>query len=259
MTKAIDPIFAPVPYGDDRQVTRTRRGVHCITEMKYDKDIVYCRCHSCSYEWEVAKSDYIKGNGPPPNQLIEPTHIEHIGVGGTGDFQQFGNYTYGHYTQNAHECCTGGMGLCEYKDQVVQIGEFYQATGMTGSDGNLTGGTGGNGEWLGGFNQDGSPIGPFSDSTSLYMVCRGGSGDSSLIKERMFGGYPLICPNCCKVNFESKFIEPKDNPGKQRFDLTQRAKDLIPGLGEFELPELQGNPICNAIIVIDFQRIKSNL
>lgn len=258
MTKALDPMFAPVPYGDDRQVTRTRRGVHCIEEMKYSQNIVYCYCHSCKYEWEVDKTQYDQGVGPPPNIVISDSIVGNIGTGGTGDFRQISPYVYGVYNSNAHECCTGGVGLCGGSGEVVKLADFYPATGWTGADGSLTGGTGIYGDWTGETGENGEPIGPFGDATSLYRICAGSSGDSSLPIERMYGGYPLVCPNCCRVNFEAKYILPMDNPGKQRPDLYQKVSDIIPGIGEIELPLLKSNPICNATIVIDFQRIKSD-
>lgn len=225
MVKAKDPIFAPIPYGDDRQITRTRRGIHCVTEMIFDPEIVYLNCFRCDYTWEMPLEDYKEGTG------IDLQKTENFAIGGTGSSGIYPYWEYGQYDELAHDCCTGGMGLCSYSEQEVPIATFYPYTGCTGMDGLPTGGTGGNGEWTGGV-----PHPCLGDATTIYRICPGGSGSSAPdTGPKTFGGYPLVCPNCCRVNFEARFILLEDNLG----------------LGT---PEL-----CKAVMVIDFQRIKSDL
>lgn len=80
---AKDPMFAPIPYGDDRQVGRTRRGIHCEIENNYDPSIVYCKCLGCNYQWQMDKMRYVTGLGDigeRPNPMV--TH--NVGIGGTG-------------------------------------------------------------------------------------------------------------------------------------------------------------------------------
>ena len=239
--KAKDPIFAPIPYGDDRQVTRTRRGLDSICDLKYDPTIVYCTCHSCNYQWEVSKDDYVLGTGSnEPNASLH----ENTGYGGTGSIDFYHWTEYGQYDSLAHDCCTGGIGLCAYVGHNVEIGEFYPLTGCTGASGELIAPPD---ESLLGYNtitgeltgSTGSKC--LGDSTSIYMVCVGQSGDPGPVYgPRTFGGYPLVCPNCCRVNFEAKYLETHDNPGK-----------------EYAFPSLPVEP-CHTIMVIDFQRIKSD-
>lgn len=103
--KALDPIFAPVTYGDDRQVTRTRRGIHCEREHNLEPGIVYCRCKNCKYSWKMDLKRYLGGEISPPDGQKEffshelapyeefnqtqgnrpnPTVLKDIGIGGTG-------------------------------------------------------------------------------------------------------------------------------------------------------------------------------
>ena len=200
MTKPIDPIFAPIPYGDDRQITRTRRGLHCPEEMQYNPSIVYCKCHSCLYEWQIPKKEY---------------DIGIIGQGGTGNHEDNGPFSYGKYTERLLDCCTGGMGLCGEENDYVPVGTIYPYVYTTDELGN-----------------EQRELG---DPEEVYVLCQGGSGTNApKVTPNNYGSQPLACPNCCKVNFEAKWIIPDDNGG------------LVEG------------SYCTAIIVIDFQRIKSD-
>ena len=235
MSKAKDPIFAPVTYGDDRQVTRTRRGVHCEDELLYNPNVVYLRCHRCRYRWTISLNDYTQGFG---------THLQdtpNFGIGGTGSSGIWPYWEYGRYDELAHDCCTGGVGMCDDTGKLIPISTFYPYTGGTGDDGLPTGGTGGNGEWTGGIPH------PFlGDATTIYRYCAGGSGSASHTGPKTFGGYPLVCPNCCRVNFSATFMLPNDAPGPQ--EIMDSSADFHPRPG-----------FCNVVIVIDFQRIKSDI
>ena len=278
MTRAIDPIFAPVPYGDDRQVTRTRRGIDSICEMQFNPEIVYCTCKSCGYKWEVSKHDYIGGTGGTSSRIKDVAEYkkkmgyemfgnipDHIGVGGTGTSDMYDWTEYGAYDTMAHDCCTGGMGLCAYQGQEVKVSEFYPLIGGTGSDGTLDSTS------CPGLSYDihGQLIGNTSseclgDSTSLYMTCSGGSG-SYIPKEHAFGGYPLVCPNCCKVNFQALYREPKDNPGKIDVEFSpnivlkqnKQFEPIVDRVAEIKDISWIQDP-CKNVIVIDFQRVKSD-
>lgn len=277
MKRAIDPIFAPVTYGDDRQVTRTRRGLNSICEMQYSPLIVYCTCLSCKYKWEVTKTDYIGGTGGTSPRIAGAKHREelgyemfgtipdHIGIGGTGTPALFNWAEYGAYDTMAHECCTGGMGLCAYQGQEVKVADYYPLTGGTGGDGLLDSTSCPELS----YDVHGQLIGPtesecLGDSTSIYMTCSGGSG-SFAPRERAFGGYPLVCPNCCRVNFQALYREPKDNPGKK--DVQFDSNIVLKNNWQFEAPVDRVAEIkditwiqdpCKNVIVIDFQRVKSD-
>lgn len=267
MSKAKDPIFAPVPYGDDRQVTRTRRGVDNICEMSLDITIVYCECLACNYKWELEKTDYIGGTGDSGDTDV----IKNFGMGGTGNIDYYEWHEYGEYTELAHECCTGGHGLCAYPGQIIEIGQFYPLTGCTGGDGELIGDPD---YTLLSYNEMtgelvGSIESPCLDTTSnipIYKTCIGSSGDSGPNwKPRTFGGYPLVCPNCCKVNFKCYWREPLDNPGKDdvEFDVPVKIKgnwqfeQPIDRRAEIPDPYIVQDP-CKSVIVTDFQRMKSD-
>lgn len=200
MTKPIDPIFAPIPYGDDRQITRTRRGVYCSDEMKYNEDYVYCTCHSCGYQWIIEKIIYDYGL---------------IGQGGTGNYTDLSSFDYGQYTERLGDCCTGGIGLCG-GNNYAKVGEIYPYVYTTDPD---------TGEEI-------RSLGPVED---VYIRCIGGSGSNSPpVTPNDYGSQPLSCPHCCRVNFEAKWRLPADNR------------------------ILASGGLCTSVIVIDFQRIKSD-
>ncbi len=238
--KPKDPIFAPITYGDDRQVTRTRRGLHSLCELELNPEIVYCNCQSCSYNWEVDKDDYDFGlGGRHENAKLQ----KNTGHGGTGNTGYYHWTEYGKYTELIHDCCTGGIGLCAFDGQLVEIGLFYPLTGCTGENGELnivfeesmlqyntlTGELIGSEESL-----------CLADPIKIYKRCIGQSGEAGAqYRPRIFGGYPVICPNCCKVNFSAKYILLNDNPEKTCLD-----SDFL--------------KICKAVVVIDFQRMKSH-
>ena len=253
MSRAKDPIFAPITYADDRQITRTRRGLNCIEEMKYDPTIVYLECLSCGYEWEMSKSDYILGYCPKSNVKND----KNFGIGGTGSTGVYNYWDWHNYDKLNMDCCTGGVGACAYVGQQIDIADFYPATGGTGGDGYMTGGTGSDYTWTGDTGENGEPISNiFGDATSIYMTCVGTSGDSSPHIAKTFGGYPLNCPNCCLVNFKALWIELNDNEALNDPEYLSTHGYTSP---TFNLPIKTAKiPVCNAVIVIDVQRIKSH-
>lgn len=286
--RAIDPIFAPITYGSDRQVTRTRRGLNDICEMRLDVNIVYCECMSCDYKWELSKNDYIGGTGGTSPRIDEvkdklkrgyDTFLDYlprnIGTGGTGTPDMFTWVEYRDFNHYAHDCCTGGVGLCAYDGQMVKVADFYKLTGCTGESGELIEyfdttsssyiglghelGTGGNGGIIG---DTGSSC--LSESIPIYMQCQGASGEG-IPNPRMFGGYPVICPNCCRVNFKAYWREELDNPGKKLVEFEDpvelknnwkfnKPRDTVAEIGD---PSFIQDP-CKCIIVTDFQRIKTD-
>lgn len=259
MSKAKDPIFAPITYADDRQITRTKRGLNCIEEMMYNPDIVYLKCLSCGYEWEMSKSDYISGYCPDKDTI---KNNKNIGIGGTGNTGIYKYYEWHNFDELDFDCCTGGIGQCAYIGQQIKIADYYPATGCLDENGYLTGGTGSDGLWTGETGENGEPISDcLGDATSMYMTCIGTSGDSPTHIERTFGGYPLSCPNCCKVNFQALWIERHANDALNDPQYLYDHGYSSPFLNVEELGvEVSSTkiPVCNAIIVIDVQRIKSH-
>lgn len=320
---AFDPIFAPITYGDDRQVTRTRRGIHCQIENNFDPLIVYCKCESCGYEWKMDKQRYITGTGGIGNRP-NPTILKNIGIGGTGlfignfidprtadirfptlpadisvhfdydpiDGKYYGN-RYHQYTHLAHDtsyCATTEI-KCD-EDGYVHTYDFYPLTGGTGREGELdpnivkdlyydsvTGALKGDKNsaylgptvpvyvkcededaWLASCANYIAPDWPPVDwATRMECIHHypgwrlhlntiinnhpGGSGTyggQAVYKSqvhthplpRMFGGYPMACPHCCKVNFLAKWLEPNDRPNPygdyQHVQPSDIPVDLVP-------------------------------
>lgn len=174
---ALDPIFAPVTYGDDRCVTRTRRGIHCADEMNLQPNLVYCACKICNYQWIMDKSRYINGLAKIEKRP-NPTLLKNIGVGGTGlwicnlsstiyDKQTNGKNARLHYqnlpadvtTYYSYDAVNGKFFSNKYKQYnvlahdasyhskhsleklengMVHTYDFYPLTGGTGETGELT-------------------------------------------------------------------------------------------------------------------------
>ena len=267
---ALDPIFAPVTYGDDRQVTRTRRGIICAIENNLNPNLVYCRCKNCKYEWIMDKKKYISGTAKLEN-IPNPTLTKNIGTGGTGiwicnlaspiygpdnplhypngdipsgisiyyDYDKVtgqyiakSNSQYLHlahdtsYCKQIHKKCENGL---------MHTHDFHPLTGGTGGSGELldsvkdlwydeiTGALTGNIE----SHYLGNIIPVYTECTediikSYHVGGSGTYGGGTEIDEngniinaplpRKFGGYPMACPNCCKVNFLAKWLEPEDRP-----------------------------------------------
>ena len=263
---ALDPMFAPVTYGDDRQVNRTRRGIHCQIENNYNPLLVYCKCLSCNYQWIMDKSRYIQGTGDA-KQVPNPTNIKNVGKGGTGilignfpkpekdnnlhyenlpmEISKYFDYDtatgqyygdrYSKYNVLAHDTSHCKTTNLKCQDGLMHTHDFYVLTGGTGrdgqllkfvedlsydpNDGHLTGNT--NSVFIGHM----IPIYTECDSDLNITNHPGGSGTygntyidpktGARIKyplARTFGGHPMACPNCCKVNFIAKWLEPNDRP-----------------------------------------------
>lgn len=197
----VEPIFAPIPYGDDRQIIRTRRGVLCEEELKLDPNIVYCECYSCGYEWIISKEKYITGTES---------------IGGSGDIGAIPYQKFGKYNRRLQTCCVGGVGFCKGEGDEVSIGTFYPYVYTTDPN-------------------TGEEIRELGEPEDVTIECIGGSGSSAPEPEpHKNGGQYYACPHCCKVNFQCKWLIPDDNPG------------------------LKSGSVCTSIIVIDFQRIKSD-
>ena len=282
--KPIDPIFAPICFGDDRQVGRTRRGLHNIFESFLDPSYVYCVClrSSCQYKWRIPKEDYIgPGTGGTGDTGYWPEHFyahKNLGKGGTGHVDIVRNYeeylhplgmiverggtglnAYSKYTEN-EGCRIGGIGAFtpdhDYNpDEILIIRKFpcidstsgwgtaqhdiiqtispdaiypYDEYRLNSGEVGCTGG-----------------IDPYTIEEEYYLsdyfhflynsekfenfydqrLTRdefinenlgrsGGPGDLTFSKlpPKAFGCYPLICPNCAKVNFKAYWIETLDNP-----------------------------------------------
>lgn len=152
--KPIDPIFAPIPYGDDRQAGRTRRGLHSYLEYFLDPDMVYCHClrNECQYRWKIPKKIYMGfGTGGLGTQNAEhfwPTGAtgssdkqyalteghdypcRNIGTGGTGQSGLANNYKA--YTNPETGIVTGsigGTGHAAY-GQFTTVGEDCHTGGI---------------------------------------------------------------------------------------------------------------------------------
>lgn len=267
---AKDPIFAPITYGDDRSVTRTRRGIHCQIENELNPSLVYCRCMTCKYEWVMDKLVYVTGTarlGNRPNPMV----TKNVGIGGTGII--IGNFpmpkydnklhypnvppgftTYFQYDEitgqfsdikqhsvynilahdssycknNTIKCKNGLMYTCDFyplRDSALTadgelntdiVADLY----FDPADDSLKG----NPE---SFHLE-DPIPVFTECTedieANYHVggsgTHGGGNETNPItgttisapKPRKFGGHPMCCPNCCRVNFLAKWLEPNDRP-----------------------------------------------
>ena len=247
MEKPNAPIFAPIPIGDDRQVGRTRRGIHCPAELLMKPDIVYLHCMSCNYDWYMNKNDYVSGTGMiglTPDQLDK---YHNVGIGGTG-YKELYEHDYNTFDRHLHDCCTGGVGQCGGVGQSVKIADYYPYTGCTGEDGSLTGGTGEDGNLI--YNEDISESLCLGDSTSIYAQCLGKSGSAPSSSFEWFtGGFPVICPNCCRVNFEAKWVELNDNPRIEPC----KIKNIIGLKDDYQHPV-----VCTSTLVRDVQRIKTH-
>ena len=293
---AHDPIFAPITYGDDRQVGRTRRGIHCQIENNYNPELVYCKCLGCNYQWIMDKSKYIAGTGDIGNRP-NPNLTKNIGQGGTGlvignfphpdknnklkyedlphDITKYYDYdkttgkyigdTYSKYNVLAHDTSACKETVIKCEDGYLHSHDFYPLTGGTGydgnirpevlpdlgydpSDGHLTGETGSIG--LGGA----IPIYTPCSSDLTFVNHPGGSGTygggtvtdpvtGNIIDvpaPRTFGGHPMACPNCCRVNFIAKWLELHDRP-----EYPQHIPGALSNLGFVQNPtteEFEGNP-----------------
>lgn len=244
--KPNSPIFAPIPYGDDRQVGRTRRGLNCPAELRMNPNIVYIHCLSCGYDWYMNKSNYSSGTGMEgmtPQQLLK---YKNVGIGGTG-YKELYTQEYSSYDRYLYDCCTGGAGACGSAGEIIEFTDFYPYTGCTGGTGELTGGTGEDGLLIYGTGGSGdSPC--LGDATTFYKTCVGKSGSAPIDEVQYFtGAYPTICPNCCRVNFEAYWVEI-DNPRPDPDTLTNPK----PPSG-YQHPKL-----CTMTLVRDLQRIKSH-
>lgn len=268
---ALDPMFAPVPYSDDRQITRTRRGINCLAEQYYDPTLVYCKCESCKYRWIMDKEIYITGYGQL-NGRPNPMNTENIGIGGTGlwignftnpknnneltyptlpaDITTYFNYNpingkyfttaYKQYTHLAHDTSYYKSTIVKSDNGYIHAYDFYPLTGGTGESGQLTsevtdlyydpqnGGLRGdkNSHYLG------EPQSVYVSHSEDIIINNhpGGSGTYGgwyyneldefgkpilLFRSplpRTFGGHPMACPNCGKVNFECLWLELHDRP-----------------------------------------------
>ena len=311
---ALDPIFAPVTYGDDRQVTRTRRGIICAIENNLNPNLVYCRCKNCNYEWIMDKQKYISGTAKTEN-VPNPTVIKNVGTGGTGIW--ICNLSSPIYS-------SGGTGRSlHYKDGNIPAGisiysDYDKVTGRYMAKSNsqylhlahdtsyckeihkkcenglmythdfhpLTGGTGGDGILLDTvkdlwYDEETGALTGDIDSHYLgniipvYTECSediiksyhvGGSGTygggtevdengtvHSAPAPRKFGGYPMACPNCCKVNFLAKWLEPEDRPYPYG-EYEHKKPEDIPAKSSQHPDELeQQNP--NSYIIWAYQNI----
>lgn len=268
--QALDPMFAPVPYSDDRQITRTRRGVACKAEQYYNPLFVYCRCESCGHRWIMDKSVYVTGYGTANNRP-NPMGTKNVGIGGTGlwignfpkpdkddqlnypklpaDITTYFNYDpgnatyipgrYKQYTHLAHDTSYCATTTITSEDGYIHTHDFYPLTGGTGNSGELldsvtdlyydpeSGGLRGdkNSPYLGepenvyskgnSFTINNHPGGSGSYGGWYYNEVNQNGRPIKLFRSplpRTFGGHPMACPNCCKVNFEAIWIEPNDRP-----------------------------------------------
>jgi hypothetical protein len=239
MSIGLHPIFAPITYGDERQVCRTRRGPHCEDEITYlDPATVYLHCFLCEYDWTMTKQQYVTGEGPPEGILVrEPYYWEkNRGTGGTGYIEQIDKDLYNVYDTRPGDCCKGYAKLCEEsEDGTIHIADFYpliipieEYPSELITD---------NGEILVEYDSDHNPIIPpeyFGEKEEIYRNCS--NSEIFDLTKKWFGGHPLICPNCCKINFKAHWREVNDNPHLE-----------------------EKGPICNDIIVIDVQKVKSHL
>lgn len=125
--KPIDPIFAPIPFGDDRQPGRTRRGLHHYLEFFLDPNMVYCHCmrKSCGYRWKIPKLIYIGFGTGGMGEQNSPEKLWPIGATGSGQRLVWKNNRHVSPIRNIGTGGTGQSGLAnnykEFKDPETGI------------------------------------------------------------------------------------------------------------------------------------------